>query len=181
MAVTSIGKSSGEDVVSLGTQAWNIADGFTKIKILRLLILLDIYETTALFGKQEVEELVDYKELPYKRVESFDRMLHSLKQLISNCQFAIKKDKDKKILENLSERLENVEKVKDRIAKEVTNDITKEVDLQINNEHFNNCFNVLRSIKQEINVILNDAGLIFKAGETLDLDDFMKSVEEGEV
>jgi hypothetical protein len=180
MAVTSIGKSSGEDIVSLGTQAWNIADGFTKIKILRILIELDLYEVIALFGKQDMNEPVEFSEIPYKRVEGFERMLQSLKQLISNCKFAIKKDKDKEKITDFEKRLKIVEEVKKGIAREITNDLTKEIELQIHEEHFKKCFEVLQRIKEELNIPVNDAGLIFKAGETLDLDDFMKSLEEGE-
>ena len=39
--VTSLGNASGESVIGLGEKAWNIADGFTKIKILKILIELD--------------------------------------------------------------------------------------------------------------------------------------------
>lgn len=127
-----------------------------------------------------MNELIEEQELPYKRVEGFERMLQSLKQLISNCSFAVKKEEDKKLIASFLERIENVDKVRNGIATEVKNELTKEVGLQINEEHFSKCFKVLQAIKQEVNFPINDAGLIFRAGETLDLDDFMRSLEEGE-
>jgi hypothetical protein len=180
MTFTSVGKNSGEGVIGMETQAWNIADGFTKIKILRILIELDLYETIAMFGKQDMSEPVDTGEMPYRRVEGFDRMLFSLKQLVSNCKFAIKKEEDKKILNSFIERLNEVEKVRSGISMEIKNDLTKEVDMMINEEHFMKCLNVLRVIKGDLNTVLNQAGLIFKSGDELNLDDFMRSLEEGE-
>jgi hypothetical protein len=180
MSVTSIGKADGENVVSLGTQAWNIADGFTKIKILRILIELDLYETVAMFGKKDMEEYVDFQELPYRRVDGFDRMVFSLKQLIGNCKFSIEKGEDEKLVASFMERIDNIGDVRDGIAQEVKNDLTKEVELNINEKHFLKCFNILRSIKNELNFPINRAGLIFRQGEELDLDAFMKSLENGE-
>ncbi len=48
-------KKEGGDI-TLGSDAWNVADGYTKIKILRLLIQLDRYDTIAQFGTEEFDE-----------------------------------------------------------------------------------------------------------------------------
>lgn len=179
MAVTNIGKSSGEDVISLGTQAWNIADGFTKIKILRLLIELDLHETIAMFGKKDMEEQVPLDNLPYRRVEAFERMLFCLRQLIGNCRFSIEKGDDEKTITGMIERIDNVETVGDGIANEFINDITKETHLKINEDHFRKCFNILRSIKDELNFPINRAGLIFRQSDEMDLDKIMNDIVEG--
>lgn len=179
MAVTSIGNASGENVVSLGTQAWNIADGFTKIKILRLLIEIDLHETIAMFGKKDMEEQTENSQIPYRRVEAFERMLFSLRQLIGNCAFSIEKGADEKTIAGLNERIDQVETVADGIASQFVNDVTKEDDLRINEDHFRKCFNILRSIKDELNFPINRAGLIFRQSDEMDLDKIMNDIVEG--
>lgn len=178
MASDSIGKASGEGVISLGTQAWNIADGYTKIKILRLLIELDLQETIAMFGRKDTEEMVDPMIISQRRVEGLNRMLFYLRQLIGNCKFSIE-TRDKRSVTIIMERLESVEKVITGIAKVLSNEITKEEILVINEDHFRNCFNILRDIKDEMNVPINRAGLIFRKTDEIDLDSLMKNVMEG--
>lgn len=179
MAVTSIGQASGENVVSLGTQAWNIADGFTKIKILRLLIELDLHETIAMFGKKDMEEQFDPMEIPYRRVEGFERMLFCLRQLIGNCRFSIEKGNDEKTIAGMIDRIDQVETVADGIASKFINDITKEDELKINEDHFRKCFDILRAIKDELNFPINRAGLIFRQSDEMDLDKIMNDIIEG--
>ena len=43
----------------------------------------------------------------------------------------------------------------------VRNDVTKEEDMIIHEEHFRKCFNVLRSVKDDLNNILDKASLLF--------------------
>jgi hypothetical protein len=180
MTFTSIGKADGEGVVSLRSDAWNIADGFTKIKILRILIDLDLNENIAMFGRKDMEEQLPEEYVPYKRVEALNRIVFSLRQLIGNCKFSIEKEKsDRNIVNGFTERLKNVEKYMNGIADYITNDITKENELRINEDHFRKCFDILREIKDELNFLLNRAGLIFKASDSLDLDDIMREIEQG--
>lgn len=180
MGVTHIkGKASGEDAIGIGTQAWNIADGFTKIKILRLLIQLDLDEEIALFGKKDDQQEIPFQQIPYNRVESFNKFIFHLKQLIGNCKFAIEKGLDEKLVDEFNERIEQVEKFADGIASIYSNDVTKEEELKINEEHFKICFTILQKIKNELNFPVNRAGLIFRQGEELDLDKVMRLIEEG--
>ena len=169
---------SGEDAVGLGSQAWNIADGFSKIKILRIIIQLDLDEELALFGRKDDNDQITDEQLPYKRVEAFERFIFHLKQLIGNCKFAIDKGIDERIIDQFLERIENVEKVSDGIADHTFNDVTKESQLNINEQHFRNCFNTLQIIKNDLNFPLNRASLIFQQGNTLDLDQVMRDIEE---
>jgi len=121
---------------------------------------------------------MDYKLLAERRVDSFDRMLFAMRQIISNCMFQI--DKDDKLKANvLVERLDLVEMVSEHISTRTYNLVTKENELVINEAHFRKCLDVLSNIKQELNFILNKAGLIFRKGEEINVDDFMKSVYEG--
>ena len=180
MAFTSsTGKASGEDAIGLGTQAWNIADGYTKIKILRLIIQIDLDEEIAMFGRKDDQDQTPENQIPYRRVEAFEKFIFHLKQLIGNCKFAIEKGFDEKVIYGMLERIDYVDKVGDGIADNFVNDVTKETELKINEKHFKVCFEILRSIKDELNMPINRAGLIFRQGEEMDLDQIMRSIEEG--
>ena len=179
MAVTSIGNASGESVVSLGTQAWNIADGYTKIKILRLLIQLDVDEEIAMFGRKDEMDQIPDEMINQRRVESFEKMIFHLRQLIGNCRFSIEKGDDEKTVSAFMERLNNVENVANGIADWKINDVTKESFLMINENHFRICFEILRSIKDELNFPINRAGLIFRQSDEIDLDKIMNDIAEG--
>jgi len=171
-------KASGEGIIQGETSSWNIADGFTKINVLKILIEINLYEVMAKFGKQNLEDDLIFSEIPYRRVEGFDRMIFALRQIISNCMFQIDKD-DKDKIKRLVERIDLVESLSDGISTTVTNDVTKESELKINEEHFRKCLDILSNVKEELHVLLNHAGLIFRRGEETDIDEFMKSVYEG--
>jgi hypothetical protein len=169
-----------EETAGLGTQAWNIADGFTKIKILRLLIQLDIDEEIAMFGRKDDQQDVPFEEIPYRRVEAFEKFIFHLRQLIGNCKFSIERGIDEKIISQFEDRIDQVEEVGDAIASQFFNDVTKENTLTINEAHFKKCFKILQNIKDDLNFPVNRAGLIFRQGETLDLDQIMRGIEQGE-
>lgn len=171
-------KASGEGVFQGETTTWNIADGFTKINVLKILIEINLYEVMAKFGKQHLEEEINNSEIATRRVEGFDRMIFALRQIISNCMFQIDKD-DKTKVEELIERVDFVESKAENIATEFTNEVTKETELRINEEHFRNCLDTLSDIKKQLHFYLNRAGLIFRKGEETDLDEFMASVYNG--
>lgn len=171
-------KASGEGVFQGESASWNVADGFTKINVLKILIEINLYEVMAKFGKQNLEDDVHPSEISYRRVDGFDRMIFALRQIISNTMFQIDRD-DKDKINRLVERIDRVESFSDAISTTVTNDVTKESQLIINEEHFMKSLDILSEIKQELNFILNKAGLIFRKGEETDIDEFMKSVYEG--
>lgn len=171
--------ASGEGVFQSGSTTWNIADGFTKINVLKILIEINLFEVLAKFGKQDAEQQVIPSEIPYRRVDGFDRMLFALRQLMSNCMFAIKDKKDRELAGLILTRIDNVEKYSDAIANETHNSVTKENELIINEEHFRKCLDTLSQIKEEVNFILDRAGLIFRHDEGMDLDDIMNSIIDG--
>ena len=173
-------RGNDESTVGLGTQAWNIADGFTKIKILRLIIQLDIDEEIAMFGRKDEQDQTPDDAIPYKRVEAFEKFIFHLRQLIGNCKFAIERGIDETIINQFLIRVDQVEEVADGIASHFINDVTKETELKINEKHFKICFNILQKVKDELNFPVNRAGLIFRQGEELNLDEIMRSIEEGE-
>ncbi|GAI82623.1 unnamed protein product, partial [marine sediment metagenome] len=148
-----------EGSVSLGTEAWNVADGYTKIKILRLLIKLDQYETIAKFGTEELDEemILNKNQLAQRRVNGLDRMIFILDQLIGNVKFALKVG-SKDIIIGFEERIINVKEVSSGVFRSSENMINHEVDISINNKLFNLCFEILKSIKDDLNFPINQAG-----------------------
>lgn len=172
-------KSGSESAISLGSTAWNIADGFTKLKILKILIELDMCESVAMFGRQNMEDVELVENIPLKRVEALNRILFLLNQLLGNCRFSIKEKKDKIVVDNLYCRIDNVEKYIDSSSSTIVNQVTNEEYLEINKNHFNLCFNILRNIKDELNFPLDRASLIFRHSDDIELDDIMKDIVEG--
>jgi len=56
--------------------------------------------------------------------------------------------------------------------------LTRMPKVTINEEHFQNCLNELRSIKKEIPMPLNKNNLIFRGSDEVDLDKLAKQIEE---
>jgi len=178
MKNVSIGQADGSKVIGQGSNVWNISDGFMKIKVLRLLIELDLHESIALFGRKDMEEQIPQEVIAEKRVEALNRMLFTLKQLMGNCKFTIEK-KDKWVVNDLMERINFVEKVIAGVSRVIVNEVTKEEYLSINEAHFRVCFDALKNIKDDLNVPINKAGLIFRRTDDVDLDSLMRDIMEG--
>jgi len=140
---------------------------------------LDEDERVAQFGRKGDEDDVPNEFIPYRRVKYFQMFIFDLKQLIGNCEFAIEKGYDERLIRTFSDRIEQVEEVADGVASTFINEITKEEELRINESHFKTCFRILQQIKNELNFPLNRASLIFRASDELDLDDVMRGIEEG--
>ena len=167
------------DAISIGSQSWNCADLYMKTKVMKLLLELDMTETIALFGKQNMEEMIEYTEIPTRRIEAIQRMCHILSQLVGNCAFAIKEKQDKQLIKNYEERILNVQNVLDGISYLHINDITHENTITINEQHFRTCFDVLKNIKDELNFPLDRASLIFRHSDDIDIEDIMKQIVDG--
>jgi hypothetical protein len=168
------------DVVSIGTEAWNVADGYTKIKILRNLILLDRWEIIAQFGTEEMGEdaIYDQNGINKRRVEALNRFVSTLRQLIGNVKFAIKKG-FREELKDHEERLDTVKDYLQLICDNTENAVTHEEELQINEEIFKKIFLILQDIKDKLNFPINASGLIFRESSEIDLDKIMNEIVEG--
>lgn len=170
--------SSGEATET--TEAWNVAEGYVKIKILKPLIILDKYDVIARFGMDDFELDIGLtqNEINKRRVDALNRIIFNLRLIINNTSFAIKKA-DKEFLKGLLERINNVEEFKERVYEERTDMVTGEEELKINENLFNNCLKVLFEVKEQLNVPLNNAGLIFRTTDEVDLDKIMNDIIEG--
>jgi lysyl-tRNA synthetase class I len=169
-----------DGAISMGSEAWNVADGFVKLKILRQLIQLDRYDTLAQFGTEEVDQdlTITPNELAKRRIEAFQRFVSTLKQLMGNVKFALD-NPNKTLMESFEERIKQVEEVMDQLYEESENQVTHEKTLVINEKLFGTGLKILQNIKDDLNTPLNDASLIFRASDDFDLDAVQREIEEG--
>jgi hypothetical protein len=176
----SFGDASGNKTISLGQDTWNISDGYTKIKILRILIEIDLYETIAHFGYKDMDEkdFSDDEIIRQKRVEALFRVCFLLKQLLGNCRFSLEK-KNMRLIYTFYHRINQVEEVIDGVFEKKYDLVCKTEITTINEQHFRLCSNTLRVVKDEMNFPINDAGLIFRRSDEVDLDKIMNDIIEG--
>lgn len=171
--------SNVDQTLSLGSQAWNVADGYTKIKILRHLVQLDRYENIALYGADDMDELLlEESSLSKRREEALKRVISTLRQLLGNVQFALKKE-DKEKIEEYGKDINFVESIVDGVSVTEENMVTHETVFRINEEHFKNCIKILQRVKDEINFPINNAGLIFRGSDEVDLDKITNEIIHG--
>lgn len=173
-------KLTKEGDVEFTTEAWNTAEGFVKLKILRLLIQLDKYETLSQYGVEEIGDEAFYSpnDIAKRRKDSMYRFCSCLRQLLSNTKFALKKQ-DIIFVDAIMNRVSNVEKFIPDLITSKANMITQEIEILINEDHFSTCFGILQRIKEEINTPLNKAGLIFKESDEMDIDAIMRDIVTG--
>jgi len=179
MAFTKGGKNSTGEI-SLGTEAWNVADGFTQLKILRLLIQLDRYDTIAQFGTEDIGDAINLvdNEIKRRRVEGLQRLHSVIKQLLGNVLFAIR-SMDKKEVETYFNRIKTLELYIPKSFEQKHDMVSQDDIFDINEELFAKILSILQDIKDKLNIPLNNAGLIFRASEEVDLDKIMNDIVYG--
>jgi len=175
-------KKSGENVgdVTLGSDAWNVADGFTKLKILRQLIMLDRWDTIAQFGTEEIgeDQIFNDNQIKKRRVEALQRFHSTIKQLLGNVLFAIK-TVDLTKVKAMVERVENIEEFLSKSYEIKQDFVAKEELFEIKEEVFGKILVILQDVKDNLNTPLNNAGLIFRPTEEMDLDKIMEEIIKG--
>ena len=172
--------ASGSGVIG-GTNesnTWNVADGFTKIGVLKPLIEIALFERMMKFGKQDLEKNIPNDEIVRNRIEGARNLFFTMNQILSTCAFKIKKFEALKI-PGIKKRIRQLEEKLPYGYKNYFNEITKERVIVIDDEYFDKLLRVASDIKEEIHQILDRAGMIFKIGDEIDIDDFIKSVYEG--
>ena len=166
--------------INLGTDAWNVADGYTKLKILRQLILLDNYDTVAQFGTADLDEglfLTDIQ-INKRRFEALSRFISTLIQLLGNTYFALKREDFSKI-DAYVKRVKQLEEFMPKVCDHIEADRINDEKFDLNMVLFNKILTILQEVKDKINVPLNKAGLIFRPTEEIDLDKIMKEIVDG--
>lgn len=158
--------------IEKGSDAWNVAQGYTHLKILKPLIEMDKLVKIAIYGTENIEDSfnVDDNTKIKLRIESIYRLVDSLRELIENSDFAMSVKGTKEDIEKLSERVKNVEGVLSGISRMVYDQRNGERKTAINEDHFWLCLEELRSVKKNIPDPLNKNSLIFPASDEIDLD-----------
>lgn len=173
-------KGGSRNEISVGTEAWNVADGFTKLKILKNLVFVDRYELVALYGSEEMEyEAISQSELSKRRINGIRRMASCIRMVLGNVKFAITKKELKEELTTYFKRWEQVDKVLDQTYYNTHNFVNNTTTLEINEELFNACLDILRNLKDDLNFPLNYSGLIFRENEEIDLDKIENDIVYG--
>ena len=173
-------KGGSNNDISVGTEAWNVADGFTKLKILKNLVFMDRYELVALYGSEEMDyEAISQSELNKRRVNGLKRMSSCLRLVLGNVKFAINKKNLKEEINNYMRRWEQVNEVLNDTYYTNQNFVNRTSTLEIDEELFNYCLDILRNLKDDLNFPLNNSGLIFRENEEIDLDKIENDIVYG--
>ena len=156
------------DVVS---DAWNMADGWIKLKVLMHFVICDKLILISKFGAESIEDSIYLDEhiKNASRIEGITRLVTQIRLIFAGSSFAIKKA-GKESFDELKERIESVDRVLSGIQKRTSDTRTKEVGVILNEEHFNNCLMELVAIIEELATPLNVSGLIFPTSDETDLD-----------
>lgn len=168
------GEGDGSD---FGTETWNVADAFVKIKIFRPMWECDRYEIIALYGIEDINEQVMVEDIPRRRIEALFRYKDALKMIMENVNFIISKPQ-RVLFDDLRRHLNFIEEILPAIYKEEQNQVTHTTKIIINEEHFRNCLKSLQKIKEDLHIPLNSAGLIFKKTDEMSLKDLMDDIVE---
>jgi len=165
-------KKDEEDSVISETGNWNVADSYSKSKIMRPLILCDYYEDIATFGYDSIiEELIGFNSPPNDmiKIKAMKRLLKQLIRVIDNCKFALKKPGTKDLILKYREDLIKLNKCVPNLVKINFNQIEGTRTIQIKSEElFNSFLDKISEIKSKINEPLNRNHLIFTDKEDFD-------------
>ena len=168
-----------ENAINVGSSNWNVADLYSKFKIMKLMMELDEQEKIAMFGKIDEYNMVLPEDIPIRREQGMKQIIFLLNQLIGNCRFAVKDKRDKELMGTLLDRVRQVEERIEGISNISINDVTKQSITVIDENHFRVCFNILRDVKDGLNDPLDRASLIFRQTDDVNLDDIMNQIVEG--
>jgi len=163
------------------SDSWNVADGFTKLKILKPLVEMDKLVKIAIYGAENIEEAMELMQFPdiktMLRIEALNRLIDTLRETIENSRFACKKEQ-KEVLDKLEQKVFEVRDVLSIIASEKVDMRTNRKQIVIDEEHFSVCIEELRKIKKELPEPLNKSSLIFPTSEEIDLDAIKNQIIE---
>lgn len=160
---------------------WNVADQYTKSKIMRPLNLCDYYEDIAMFGYESiVDELINYSSPPNDLIQykALLRLLHELIRLIDNCKFALKKAKTKQEILGYKDKLLDLQKMAPTLIESRVNRSGIRICKIKQLSKFEKLLSLVCQIKSKINEPLNKNHLIFTDREEFDPKRFKTDLKE---
>ncbi len=174
-------KRDGDDSIISELGNWNVADQYTKGKIMKPLNRCDYYEDIASFGYESIiDELINYDAIPNDiiRYNGLKRLVRELIRLIDNAKFALKKAGTKQTALSYKNKLEKIQRNLYKLVKVQTNQIKKTKTLRIRNlVVFELYLSQVSKIKSKINEPLNANHLIFVDKEEFDPRKFKKNLK----
>ena len=175
-------KKDGDEFIISETGNWNVADQFTKSKIMRPLNLCDYYEDIAIFGYESIaEELINYDAPPNDiiRIKALKRLVKILIKLIRNAKFALKKPGTRKTALGYKEQLEKFDSLIPKIIRLKVNEVKKTKSFVIKDyKLFDDILEKVLIIKSKINEPLNQNHLIFTDKEEFDPKKFKENLKK---
>lgn len=174
-------KGKDTDGMVSDTGNWNVADSYTKIKIMKPIALCDIYEDVAAFGSESIiEELVGFQSPPndYIRFTGLKRLVSELIKLINNAKFALAAGGTKKTALELKKHLLKIKKSLPNLFIVSRDETTNSSTFSIKNYGaFEDVLNLVIKIKSKINEPLNKNHLIFTPTDEFDPKAFKDAIK----
>lgn len=173
--------ASEEDFTISETGNWNVADNFSKFKIMKPMINCEIYEDVARYGFDSLlQELMNHDvNVEELRLGGLKRLINELIRLINNTLFAMKKPGTLTEMENIKTKLI---KIRDLIVPhsyfKFTNQSTRASGIKIEVKLFEKILEAVSQLKSDINKPLNQNHLIFVDKEEFDPKAFKERIKE---
>lgn len=173
------GKNFGDNLDLSESGNWNVASDFSRIKIMKLLSELDDYEIVCEFGALDILEDFQISDEIKKlaRIKALYRYAKTLRMLIGNTVFAVKKEDTDK-MNKWKKETNDLRKVIPSCEKITINQRDKKRDVNIDESKFNFILDKLIFIKEELLYPLNKAELIYMFKEEFDPKKFKQQLKE---
>ena len=170
-----------EDSTISETGNWNVADKFTKVKIMIPMAKCEFYEDLAQFGYDSfIDELIDWYNIPMDviRIKGLNHLIKELLKICKNVKFAMKASGTKAELQKYEDELERIKNIVPALYKIRVDQIRKIKSISIFPEKFDKVLDKIIEIKSKINEPLNKNDLIFISKEEFDAHEYKKNMLE---
>jgi len=166
--------------VSVVSDAWNMADGWVKLKVLMHFVVADKLVLVAKFGAENIEDsmYLDDESKAITRIEGLNRLVTEVELIFAGSYFALKKV-DKEQVNKLRERIKIAKKVMDGVRESSFDARTNRRTISINEEHFDKVIDELMKILEELATPLNNNGMIFPVSDEVDLEKMKNELIHG--
>lgn len=168
------------EYVSSSSEPWNVAKGFSFFHVLIPLVEARKLVKVAMFGSELSEPfpLIDSQQKNLIRIDALNRLLQELEQIREDTVFLM--DKRTGVhMEKIKKKLDEVRDVIKGVTKHTSDTRTKRRTIEINENHFTNCLNVLRDVLSDLKKPLNMKNLIFPASDDFNLEEIKREIIEG--
>jgi len=160
-----------EGGVHTGTEAWNIAQYFTGYSIALPLKDLNDLEDIARFGSVKLDDdlVMSDDVIDKRRAEAVKRYWQKLRQIVADTLFKVKTG-DRENAKVIHEWLKTIPQYFEGLLDLKTDGITHDDKIKVNEGFLTQLIDEMVEQKQSYLYILNNAGLIFREVDEVDLD-----------